>query len=489
MNRLAVTAGFYVGGLLSVWAAPPVTDGLKFWVDASDASSLVTNATGKVSQWNDLSGGSHSATQGTPASQPAYNPTGLVGRASLSFTGSQFLMTAACVSFSNHTVFVVAQATATNESDILTSGTHLTAGDILLMNYQGKYRGHYWPTNNAWMAVSSTLPAVLTPVIYQQRVDDASLNLYRNGGFDAISAPAYPREYVTKPVFLGSRYADNTRSSGFKGELSEVLVYDRALTDAERMRVEEYLADKWLPPLSKPGKPPVTSGLKVWLDASDITALVTNGSGKVSQWNNQAMLWRHATQSTSGAQPLYRTNGLNRHPSLSFNGANVMSTPAFVNYSNHAVFVVAQATITNQYRDILGSGGTSPGDILLMNVLEGKYRGHCWPNGSTYALDSIKPSVTTPVIYEQTADNTTMRILRNGQLDRTRTDTVARTNALRSVCLGGRYTSAGSASFIGEMSEVLVYDRALSSNECVQVETYLFEKWLVPPRGTLIQMQ
>jgi len=489
MNRCVVLAGLCFGCALGALAAPPVTDGLKFWVDASDATSVTTNANGLVSQWNDLTGGGHHATQSVLSAQAVYNPTGMAGHASLSFTGYQFLMTAPCVGFSNHTVFAVAQATATNESDILSSGNIVTAGDILLMNFQGKYRGHYWPTNNAWMAVSSTTLSVLTPAIYEQWVDNTTLKLYRNGGLDANTTAAYPREFVAKPVFLGSRYADNTRSSGFKGELSEVLVYDRALTDTERMRVEEYLADKWLPPLSKPGKPPVTSGLKVWLDAGDLTALVTNGSGKVSQWNNLATLWRHATQSTSSAQPLYRTNGLNRHPSLSFNGANVISTPSFMNYSNHSVFVVAQATITNQYRDILGSGGTSPGDILLMNVVEGKYRGHYWPTTSMYSLDSVTRSVTRPVIYEQTVDDTTMRILRSGQLDGTRTITGVRTNALRAVCLGRRYVSVGSDSFIGEMSEVLVYDRALSSNECVQIETYLYEKWLVPPRGTLVQME
>ena len=483
MSRLALLLGLCVGGAVGALAAPPVTGGLKLWLDASDVSSLVTNATGNVSQWTDLSGGGHHATQSVSSAQAIYNPTGLNARAVLVFDGGDYMKTAPFICFSNHTIFVVAQTVTTNESDILGSGT-IAAGDVLLMHQAGKYRGHYWTSNSVITTIDSATLYVLTPAIYGQRLDDAALRIYRNGQLDATGSATVPHTDLVKPVSLGSRYLDSSRS--FKGGISEVLIYDRALSDAERLQVEEYLAVKWLPPITKPGAPPVTGGLKLWLDASDITSLVTNGSGKVSQWNNQAVLWRHAAQSVASPQPTYKADGLNGHPSLSFNGGHFLSTPTFLNYSNHAVFVVAQATITNQNRDILGSGGTTPGNILLMNVVSGIFRGHYWPTASLYSLDSTIPSVTRPVIYEQTVDDTTMQIRRNGKLDGSKTITGVRTNAVKAVFLGSR--DGSSALFAGEMSEVLVYDRALSSNECVQVETYLYAKWLVPRKGTLIRV-
>jgi hypothetical protein len=488
LKQLVLTTGVCAIGAGNVWATPPVTAGLKFWLDAGDASSLTTNAAGKVSQWADLSGGGHPATQGVASAQAVYCPTGLSGRAALVFSGPSCMETASFVCFSNHTIFLVAQATVTNQQDLLGSGS-VAAGDVLMMNYLGKYRGHYWTSNNVAAIIDSTALSVLMPAIYAQRLDDTYLRTYRNGWQDAYGLAGYPHTGLVKPVTVGCRYTGY--GSRFVGAMSEVLVYDRALTDAERVQVEEYLASKWLT-FAGTNAPPVTGGLKAWFDASDASSVVaTNAGGTVSQWNNKAVLWRHAAQTIALYQPLYKVqNGIKWHPSLSFNGTNVLATSAFLNYSNHSVFVVAQATRTNEFRDILGSGDIKAGDALIMNVQEGKYRGHYWPSSTQYSIDSTTPSVTAPVIYEQIVSDTTLRTFRSGVLDGTKSCAVAHTNVFRYVSLGNRATSPSfGSSFIGEMSEVLVYDRALSSNECVQVETYLYEKWLRPRKGTLIRVQ
>lgn len=485
VDPLALTILVFVFIAAGVWAGPPVTDGLMLRLDASDASSLTTNAAGQVSQWDDLSGNGCPATQSVTSAQAVYSPDGLDGHAALLFGGSVYMTTTPCVCFSNHTIFVVAQATATNESDILGSGS-TAAGDVLMMNYRSKYRGHYWTSNNICASIDSATLSVLTPVIYEQRLDDTYLRTYRNGRQDASAWAGYPHTGLVKPVALGARYVGS--SHWFVGAISEVLIYDRALNDTERAAVENYLADKWLT-LESSSPPPVTGGLRAWFDADDGTSVVTNSNGAVSQWNNNAVLWRHAAQPASSNQPVYKAeNGIRWHPSVSFYGTNLMYTDAFLNYSNHSVFVVAQATRTNEYRDILGSGATAAGDILIMNVKEGWYRGHYWPFSSQQSLDSATRSVTTPVIYEQVTDDTRLRIFRNGVLDGTRTFSSVHTNLAGRVCLGARGTSVYSP-FIGEMSEVLVYDRAVSDEERLQIESYLYEKWLKAKQGTLLRVQ
>jgi hypothetical protein len=47
---------------------------------------------------------------------------------------------------------------------------------------------------------------------------------------------------------------------------------------------------------------PPTSGLQAWYKAD--TGVTTDGSGNVSQWNDQSGNNKHATQSTAGNQPL-----------------------------------------------------------------------------------------------------------------------------------------------------------------------------------------
>ena len=470
--------------LIKAEGAPPVTAGLKFWTDASDTDSLVKDGDGKVSQWNNLTGLGCPAGQGTAAYQPTYDATGLNGKPALSFSGANALSTAPFMDFSNHTVFVVAQAAAFGGNDILGSG-NITTNDVLLMNFGGRFRGHYWTDTqisaDAWSSVRM-------PTLYEQTVDDATLRLHMNGVLAQAQAVTGPRYDSAKPVCLG----DRSGTSGlwpFVGKMSEVLVFDRALTDSERGQVESYLVSKWSIGDEIKGLPPVTMGLQVWLDAGQASSLTQDENGKVSQWSDSTGLGHHAAQAAAGEQPTYTPSGIKGHPSLSFGGAAALATGDCVNFSNHTVFVVAKATVINAYRDFLGSGGTNPGDILMMNVAEGKYRGHYWAGSGILVVDSASPSVTAPTVYEQRLDDAGLRIYRNGVSDGAVADAgAARPTTLRPVVVGVRALSDFGDRFVGEMSEVLVYERALSDAERAQVERYLTAKWLVARPGTLLRV-
>jgi hypothetical protein len=68
------------------------------------------------------------------------------------------------------------------------------------------------------------------------------------------------------------------------------------------------------------------SGLKLWLDASDISGtgqlLPLNNGDSVSQFVDKSGQARHATQDISGAQPSFIFGALNDMPNVSFDGAN-----------------------------------------------------------------------------------------------------------------------------------------------------------------------
>ena len=482
-ERMQVSEYLAAKWLIKSVGAPPVTAGLRLWLDAGDESSLAIGAGGKVSQWKNLTGMERTAAQGAAEFQPAYNPTGLNGKATLSFNGANALATPDFMNFSNHTVFVVAKAAAFGGNDILGSGNE-GAGNILLMNFGSRFRCHYWTAD---LSMADGWAAPLKPVVYEQTVDDATLRLHMNGLLAGATAVTGARPEGTRPVCVGDR-RNVPGPWPFVGEMSEVLVYDRALGDAERIQVEAYLAAKWSIGAPLAGTPPVTLGLQLWLDAANDLSLVKDGDGKVSEWKDSTGLGHHAAQAAVGSQPTFNPLGIKQHPSLSFSGASVISTPYFMNYSNHTVIVVAKATVINVYKDILGSNGTLPGDILLMNVVEGKYRGHYWPDSGLFVIDSASPSVMTPVIYEQLLDDAVMKLYRSGQSDGTMAATALRPSIVKPVVLGHRFAGGGSDNFIDEMSEVLVYERALSDAERTQVEAYLIQKCLTPPPGTLILM-
>jgi hypothetical protein len=59
--------------------------GLAMWRDASKTDTIVQDATGKVSRWNDLSGNNYYAEQTTAANQPAFAAGVIRGKPAVDF--------------------------------------------------------------------------------------------------------------------------------------------------------------------------------------------------------------------------------------------------------------------------------------------------------------------------------------------------------------------------------------------------------------------
>ena len=79
---------------LATGFSPKQIAGLALWLDGSVSTSVTLNGS-TVSQWNDLSGNSRHATQGTAASQPTFTANARNGRSALTFGGSQTMSVAA----------------------------------------------------------------------------------------------------------------------------------------------------------------------------------------------------------------------------------------------------------------------------------------------------------------------------------------------------------------------------------------------------------
>ena len=80
------------------------------------------------------------------------------------------------------------------------------------------------------------------------------VTLYRNGSAVATGDTSAPKNTQRKPNAIGK-----SNSGGdplFKGDLFEILLYNRALSDVERVYVEAYLNAKYFDPTgAKPSKP------------------------------------------------------------------------------------------------------------------------------------------------------------------------------------------------------------------------------------------
>jgi len=484
---------FCFSGAFCLWAgsllaAVPVTNGLKFHVDASATETITMDAGGKVAQWNDLSGNGYPVVQGTESRKPVYRADGLDGYPSVSFNGSNLLAAStAFINYSNHTVFVVAKAAASANGDFVGSATDFSSvGDILLMaNYNCAFRGIVrWGSNGTdYTYASSATDDQTVPLIYEQAFGNASLKLRLNGKLEGQVAVTNEYTAVTRSVSLGGRTEFLSKGQCFQGELSEVLIYDRELGMAERVAVANYLKVKWLPGSTAITLPPVTDGLKFMADARVVESLTTNALGGVAQWNDLSGVGYPVVQSVENRKPVYRSDGLDGYPSVSFNGSNLLAaSTAFINYSNHTVFVVAKTSVSAN-GDLLASSSdfSSVGDILLMaNYNNHAFRGSVrWGAGGYAYAESVSGKQTVPLIYEQAFGDALLKIRVNGSAEAMVAITNVFTAVTRSIYLGGRtqYLTAGQC-FWGDISEVLIYERELSQVERVAVVNHLKNRWL-----------
>jgi hypothetical protein len=232
------------------------------------------------------------------------------------------------------------------------------------------------------------------------------------------------------------------------------------------------------------------SGLFVWLDAEDASTLTLDGSNNVTGWADKSAIGNNFAP-VSTAAPLLTVNGhdyinisssanrrmRNLAVSTDTDGAGVTNVTVFVvpiwvtaravdegdrcpfQYStvNRIPVRIRRSSTSNPW----ATTASAPG--LADNVIN--YGGGNWtldtPKLVTYRLD--------------TAENLTLSL--NGvQVGSTSAATTQLTLDNRSMIVGGR-NSTTSESWPGGIGEILYFNRALTNEEVLSVESYLMDKW------------
>lgn len=198
-----------------------------------------------VTQWSDLSGSSpaNDATQGTGADQPTLVTDAVNGLSAVSFDGSSdYLSLASGLGdlTSGVSIFAVVKPTSTGTATIFTSGNSDPADEtsIETLNTQGRFNAY-----NSTTGSSVTTPTSTFTVDKFQLFDavhdgssDAALAL------NTLSAGSGTVQNLTNTSrslnYVGS---DNSLGSFWQGELAELLVYSRVVSDTEKAQIEAYL--------------------------------------------------------------------------------------------------------------------------------------------------------------------------------------------------------------------------------------------------------
>jgi hypothetical protein len=230
---------------------------------------------------------------------------------------------------------------------------------------------------------------------------------------------------------------------------------------------------------------PVKSGLLLWLDASDDSTFSYSSGTEVSQWRDKSGNNFHANQSTTAVQPTRNTNN-NSRKSVNFVAANAdyMVISSGIALPNDAsIFIVYKpATQSYQYAVLIdnyhGQGGNYGFVIQRVSFNSQFYYANAG-DGAGFIDTSASPWTYTDNVIQllslnKASSTGTPYISGTAQTSRSvRAATAQYTTGLAI----GYWGNGGGRFYNGDMCEILIFNRSLSSAEMKQVHTYLGQKW------------
>jgi len=235
-------------------------------------------------------------------------------------------------------------------------------------------------------------------------------------------------------------------------------------------------------PLSKADSilPIVDSSLKLHVkafgDGYDKSDLVNvDGSDFVSQWTGINGTNRNAIQATPDSKPLYVSGALNGKPGLRFSNNDFFTYDGtFLVGTDYTVFIIAQRSNSKNENYHLGSNVTVDNGNLILGYRNNGALTHAQYNND-YNIGV--PAYTSPIaeIHTYTHNSVTgKKMYINGVLS----GSDANTAALVSYNGAQIGRALSNKLFIGDMGEIIIYDRTLLDSERDLVtDTYLLPNW------------
>ena len=326
---------------------------------------------------------------------------------------------------------------------------------------------------NSNIIVSSTLTSLA-----------GGVNGWRNGNPFSTTAGTNLWNVGTTDAFLGT---NTTGIFQYVGVISEVIVYNSALTTTQRQAVESYLAYKWnlqgsLPvthpyynnafipnlPRSVPTtiipyiySPRSLSGLALWLDAADAATVLRTGAN-ITAWIDKSGNGYTVT-GASPSQPTYTSD------TISFNGSQFFTT----NYTNfpaaESIFIIVNVSLPSGEGTFLQPNQNGGRQFYLEFSKLQTAR-----SSSAVLLDSTM-IYNLRTLVESTNSGTSLNHFINGLNVGSNNSVTPYIGTGSTTTIGAR--SIGDRGITGSIHEVVIFSSVLTTNQRQQIEGYLAWKW------------
>ncbi|MEM7220799.1 MAG: hypothetical protein AAF515_20725 [Pseudomonadota bacterium] len=249
MNRLFVSLiAFALLGLSSVAFAGPggVTGALHIWLRADTG---VTNTAGMVRRWRDQSGNNNHAVHQTGFGElmPLLvnsNPN-VAGRPTLRFNNNAALaLDLRSLAGSDYTIFVVQGRDRAGLANFYIAGDSLATNGNLVLGYEQVALLRQAHFNND---LDATVPTYAGMPIWSidtfRFSDDEGRTIYQDGAAIAMDGNLQP--LVSNTGTTIGHFRAFGSAFFYQGDIAEIVVYTRALTERNRLKVEAELAARY----------------------------------------------------------------------------------------------------------------------------------------------------------------------------------------------------------------------------------------------------
>jgi hypothetical protein len=507
---------------LSPWPAPTVANGLRAWYRAE--LGVTKDANNKVSRWVDLSGQGSHVTQTTRTDwQPSYVATAMNGKPAVQFGGALATPTAVDVlgGSDNLTIIAVVEPgtqPVTGGPTILYLGDDGNVGYGLTSSWasNNQYYLHFRDPANVEFYTPTMNPAPSQVHVLSVVKDGITGASFVDGISQGVRAATATLKQPSSPLAIGNwpnGYFD------FTGKIAEILVYNRALTPAERQSIETALAARYVAADSDadglpdawefaqlgtlaygatddPGSvgrtlfqsnqqslspwpaPVVANGLRAWYRAD--RGVVKDGNNKVSRWADLSGRGSHLVQFIRDDwRPLWVSSALNGNPAVQFGGSLAANNPVDTLGGSNDLTIIAvvapqaQTNVDGAALVDLGVGDAGEPNGLVAGFNGGnQYRLHYSnTDGSiTFRAPPMNTTVGQPALLTVVKGGLNVQSYRDGIWQTTSAGIASLTQA-------PAYVAVGSRGYQGQIAEVLVYNRALTDTERQSIEAALTAKY------------
>jgi autotransporter-associated beta strand protein len=220
--------------------------------------------------------------------------------------------------------------------------------------------------------------------------------------------------------------------------------------------------------------PPILTNSLAWFDADDLSVRTTDANGKVAAWVNKGKAGSlgDAVQVTAGVGPVLKPNALNGRTVFSVPGTTSMITTNTTGISgavDRTLFTVGCRGNGSMFLAHIGNGANNNAFGISSEALNSFW--YTWGADITFGTQPV--GVYEMMDFMLESKNGTATLYSN-------TGTTTKNQAFPNVNTVNTALGLGSrlgGTSLGELGEVILFNRALSAGERTTVQDYLKAKW------------